>query len=130
MEILFGASQGLILGQLSFNIFSTYLILIISKIDIASYVDDNASYIIADNINDLIKSLEEASTAFFQWFNNNLLKSHPCKCHLLISSNQNIRVKIGYPTNTPRVFHVITTWKRPFPRRFNVEYMWCVCGVT
>ena len=31
------------------------------------------------------------------------------------------------PKNTPRVFHVETTWKRPFPRRFNVEYMWCVC---
>ena len=31
------------------------------------------------------------------------------------------------PTNTPRVFHVETTWKRPFLRRFNVEYMWCVC---
>ena len=33
------------------------------------------------------------------------------------------------PTNAPRVFHVETTWKRPFPRRFNVEYMWRVCSV-
>ena len=31
------------------------------------------------------------------------------------------------PTNTPRGFHVETTWKRPFPRRFNVESTWCVC---
>ena len=31
------------------------------------------------------------------------------------------------PINTPRVFHVETTWKRPFLRRFNVEYTWCVC---
>ena len=30
-------------------------------------------------------------------------------------------------TNTPCVLHVETTWKRSFPRRFNVEYMWCVC---
>ena len=29
----------------------------------------------------------------------------------------------SYPTNTPRVSHVETTWKR---RRFNVEYTWCV----
>ena len=29
------------------------------------------------------------------------------------------------PTNTQRQFHVKTTWNRPFPRRFNVEYM-CV----
>ena len=31
------------------------------------------------------------------------------------------------PINTPRVFHVETTWKRPFLRRFNVEYTWCDC---
>ena len=31
------------------------------------------------------------------------------------------------PANTPRGFHVETTWKRPFPRRFNVESTWCVC---
>ena len=31
------------------------------------------------------------------------------------------------PTNTPRGFHVETRWKRPFPRRFNVESTWCVC---
>ena len=29
---------------------------------------------------------------------------------------------IANPTNTPRVFHVETTWKRPFSCRFNVEY--------
>ena len=35
----------------------------------------------------------------------------------------------AYPTNTPRVFHVETTWKRPIPRRFNMKYTWCVCRV-
>ena len=30
-------------------------------------------------------------------------------------------------TNTPHVFYVETMWKRPFPRRCNVEYMWCGC---
>ena len=34
-----------------------------------------------------------------------------------------------FPTNTPRVFHVETTWKQTFPRRFNVEYTWSVCKV-
>ena len=29
----------------------------------------------------LIKPLEKASIALFQSFNNNLLKSKPCKCH-------------------------------------------------
>ena len=30
-------------------------------------------------------------------------------------------------TNTPGGFHVETTWKRSFPRRFNMESTWCVC---
>ena len=30
--------------------------------------------------------------------------------------------KQSNPTNVPRRFHVETTWKRPFPRRFNVEF--------
>ena len=30
-----------------------------------------------------------------------------------------------FTTNTPRVFHVETTWKQSFLRCFNVEYMWC-----
>ena len=32
-----------------------------------------------------------------------------------------------FVNNTSRVFHVKTTWKRSFPRRFIVEYTWCVC---
>ena len=72
-----------------------------------------APYIVADNIDDLPKSLEEAFTVLFQslrekcpnteffssvfghfsrseWFHDNFLKSNPNKCHLLISSNGNI----------------------------------------
>ena len=44
--------------------------------------------IVADNI-------EEAPTSLFQWFDNNLLKNNSDKCHLLISSNENITMKIG-----------------------------------
>ena len=46
--------------------FLANLFFIISYIDIASYADDNSPYIAADNIDDLNKSLEEASNALFQ----------------------------------------------------------------
>lgn len=46
---------------------------------------------IVDNI-DIIKSLKAASTALFQWFDDNLLKSNPGKCHLF--SNENISFNI------------------------------------
>ena len=42
----------------------------------------------------LSKSLEETSTALFQWFDNNLLKSNHDKCHLLINSNENVTVHV------------------------------------
>ena len=59
---------------------------IIIIINIASYADDNTSYIAADSTDDLIKSLEEASTALFQWFDNSFLKNNPEKFHLLINN--------------------------------------------
>ena len=31
----------------------------------------------------------------------------------------------GFPTNTPRVFHVEMKWKR-----FSVNYTWCICWVV
>ena len=48
-----------------------------------------------DNIDNLVKSWEKASTILFQWFYHDLLKSNPGKCHLPISSHKSLTVKIG-----------------------------------
>ena len=42
---------------------------------------------IADNVNDLITSLQQASNGLFEWFKSNFLKSNADKCHLLVSTN-------------------------------------------
>ena len=58
--------------------------------DIASYADDNTSYFIADNIDGVIKSLEEASEILFKWLYDNLMKINADKCHLLVSTNNTV----------------------------------------
>ena len=61
LEIIIGVPQGLIVGPLLFNILLIDLFFIIEDPHIASYADDNTPYVIADNIDGVIKSLEEAS---------------------------------------------------------------------
>ena len=48
------------------------LLCVVNDIDIASYMDYNAPYMVADNMNGIIISLEQASNALFEWFQNNL----------------------------------------------------------
>ena len=51
-------------------------------------------YMIADNVDDLITSLEQASNGLFEWFKNNLLKSNADKCHLLVSTNDRVSINV------------------------------------
>ena len=71
------------------------LFYILSEIDIASYADDNTPYTSSNDVNGLIKSLEEASEKLLKWFDGNLMKSNPDKCHLLVSTNDNVKISIG-----------------------------------
>ena len=49
----------------------------------------------SNDINELIKSLEEASKELFKWFDDSLMKSSLEKCHLLVSTNDNVAIRIG-----------------------------------
>ena len=66
----------------------------VNDIDIASYANDNTPYMIIDNVDDLIASLEKASNGLFEWFKNNILQSNADKCHLLVSTNDRVRINV------------------------------------
>ena len=42
----------------------------------------------------VFKSLEEASTKLFKWFSDNLMKSNANKCHLLVSTNNTVNIRV------------------------------------
>ena len=85
METVFEITHGSILRPLLYNIFLADLIFIISNIDIASYADDNTQYIATDNIDDLIKSLEEASTALLHCRQIHEIKQNRFFCGMFYS---------------------------------------------
>ena len=65
-EIILGVPQGSILGPLLFNIFLADLFLALKDVDIANFADDNTPYTSANNIDELIDSLEKASSNLFK----------------------------------------------------------------
>ena len=70
LDIIFGFPQGSILGLLLFNVFLSDLFFTVNDMDIASYVDGNTPYMIADNVDDFITSFEQAPNGLFERFKN------------------------------------------------------------
>ena len=66
------------------------LIFIIEDFVIAGYADSKTSYVSANNMDGVDKSW----TKLFQWFNENLMKINANRCHLLLSSNSTVNVRV------------------------------------
>ena len=67
----------------------------VKDIDIASYADDSTPFIVENNIDNVIASLEQVSDALFNWFKNNRLKDNVDKCQVLVSTNKPVGIEIG-----------------------------------
>ena len=93
-EILFGVPQGSILGPLLFNVFLCDMFFVMNDFDFASYADGNTPYVSTDSIEVVIRILENDSIKLFKWFSDNMMKVNKDKCHLIVSSNEHVSMKL------------------------------------
>ena len=94
-KILYGVPQGSILVPLLFNIFICDLFLITDDFEMANYADDRTPCVCGKDITSVIKSLENAAEIVFTWFKNNHMKGNKDKYHVVLSTHEDMHVKIG-----------------------------------
>ena len=83
------------MGPLLFNIFVCDLFLITDDFEMANYADDTTPYVCGIDITSVIKSLENAAEIVFTWFKNNHMKGNKDKYHVVLSTHEDMHVKIG-----------------------------------
>ena len=69
------------------------MLFLLSETEFAIYADNNTPYVISDNINDVIKILENDSIGLFKWFSKE--KVNKDKCHLIVSNSEHVSIKIN-----------------------------------
>ena len=62
------------MGSVLFNIFLADLFVTLNNTEIANHADDTTPYVVSDNADDLIASLEKSSKDLIKWFDDNLMK--------------------------------------------------------
>ena len=70
------------------------------NIDLANYADNMTPYVYVLENEKVIKLLEKNIDSLFYWFSDNFLRANPDKCHLLISTDENVTWKIKNETIT------------------------------
>ena len=96
-ELLLGVPQGSVLGPLLFNIYINDLFWMTNETEICNFADDTTYYDCDQDLDVLIKRLENVSLKAIEWFKNNYMKLNEDKCHLIIAGHkfENVWTMIG-----------------------------------
>ena len=66
----------------------------LTQTDFASYADDNKPCAEANNIDEVVTILKNDSIQLSKWFSDNQMKANKDKCHLVISNNEKVSMRI------------------------------------
>ena len=83
------------IGLLLFNIDLTDLFLECENDNISSYADDTTPYSCAQDISSVISELQRIAKKKFDWCRNNHMKANPEKCHVVLSSNTQRKIRFA-----------------------------------
>ena len=88
-EIKRGVPQGSILGPLLFNAFINDIFLVIKKIEICNFADDNTIYDCGEDLSNILENLKPDMKVLLKWFIINSLQANPGKFQLMILGKKN-----------------------------------------
>ena len=99
-KILLAVAQGSILGPLLYNIFINDIFYFIQDAYICNFADDNSSYSVEDNFQEVKTMLKKNFELLKGWFYVNHMVLNPEKCHYLTINKDitNESIELGKKT--------------------------------
>ena len=94
-DILFGVTQGSILGPILFSIFISDIFLLVKDVNFASYADYNTIYQSGKTLDDVMNGLQVSAKKLLKWFSDNQMKGSADKCNLIMSTENAPELQIG-----------------------------------
>ena len=89
-----GVPQESISGPLFLDIFICDLFLDDINVNLANYADDTAPHAYGLENEKETTLLAKNIDKLYDWFSGSFLKANPCKCHLLLNTEENVTLKI------------------------------------
>ena len=81
---MYGVPQGSVFGLLLFTMDLIDMFLECNDDNINSYANDTTPYSCAEDMSSVITELKRIANKIFRWFENNHVKVHPRKSHVLL----------------------------------------------